>query len=446
MPGVQKKLLKALIREQFQIQTDDVDHYRQKEDQHGDMVDAIICRCEDIAKMIRMNDEDLSGADSKHLNKIRKKYSNHFDDILDALPKMSKRDFDTVPHIWREKISTNPHDYPENWDDVVNMYSTGEHDGEILDAVLSKINSSNSIANLNDSKEYKLMKISESRIRKIVNEELRDALAEVAKPIPNTAAEAREAEGSVWDDDREVINIKTGEITFEWGMYRGRHRDEDYYIDASSSDVMLSGVEGIKLGEIQFRGDPYTYSKKGLSRPMLRVMSGPESGKGMIGRTFNLKGKRLPEVWPQAAPEPRSEETRTYARLQSNPGIGPGLKALEIAVESAVSKASALPKIPDFALADEASQKYINTLKTSLGLWMATIRATGQAMEVFKNSPDAEVVSALVTNALNSLKAGMRYSNDLKKQNASLTNAEVTVAREMKKVLSLARGLQAKLA
>ena len=161
----------------------------------------------------------------------------------------------------------------------MNMYSTGEHDGEILDAVLSKINSSNSIANLNDSKEYKLMKISESRIRKIVNEELRDALAEVAKPIPNTAAEAREAEGSVWDDDREVINIKTGEITFEWGMYRGRHRDEDYYIDASSSDVMLSGVEGIKLGEIQFRGDPYTYSMKGLSRPMLRVMSGPESGK-----------------------------------------------------------------------------------------------------------------------------------------------------------------------
>ena len=295
MIKISRKLLNRIIREQFQIQTDDVDHYREKENQHVDMLDAVVCRCEDIARMMRMHDEDLSDTDIKSLRKIRNKYSDRFEDIIDMLPKMKKCDFETIPHVWREKITDNPHDYPENWSDVVNMYSTGEHDSEILDTVLLKINPG-SIATLEDNEENEPMKISESRIRKIVNEELRSALSEGSKPVPNMAASIDS--DNVWGDS-DPVSIKTGEIKFEWGTYRGRHRDEDYYIDDSSDEAKLHGAEWNWLGDVQFRGDPYSYTKEGLRSPWLKVLSGPKSGRKMIGRTFKLKGRKLAEVWPE---------------------------------------------------------------------------------------------------------------------------------------------------
>ena len=85
----------------------------------------------------------------------------------------------------------------------------------------------------------------------------------------------RYAEGGLGDPNK----LKTGQVSFNWGTYKGRHADEHYFIQDGRSE----------LGGVQAQGDPYTYEwslpdlSPQFSRNKLRVVSAPDSGKGAIG-------------------------------------------------------------------------------------------------------------------------------------------------------------------
>lgn len=84
--------------------------------------------------------------------------------------------------------------------------------------------------------------------------------------------------------------IFTNAVEFDWGSYAGKHSSEPYYILQPRTE----------LGDIQVKGDPFTYEKVG---DKLRVISGPESMATSIGRI--IKDFRVP---PSSKPEERQSE------------------------------------------------------------------------------------------------------------------------------------------
>jgi hypothetical protein len=85
----------------------------------------------------------------------------------------------------------------------------------------------------------------------------------------------------------------TSKVDFDWGRYQGKHAGEPYWIEDGVSD----------LGSVQFPGDPFTYNEAGEGR--IRVVSGPEPGKGMIGRLTE---------------DPRFQKEAPVAKAPSAPG------------------------------------------------------------------------------------------------------------------------------
>jgi len=69
-------------------------------------------------------------------------------------------------------------------------------------------------------------------------------------------------EAAVNHTDSENRHMKTGQIEFEWGKYKGRLDSKLYY-----------SLSGRKLGTIQKNGDPFTYDPAGDGK--VKVISGP---------------------------------------------------------------------------------------------------------------------------------------------------------------------------
>ena len=72
-----------------------------------------------------------------------------------------------------------------------------------------------------------------------------------------------EARATPLEFDSEAKPIKTGQVKFDYGTYKGKLKDMSYYVD----------TERGSLGDIQRKGDPYTYVRAGSDK--LRVVSGP---------------------------------------------------------------------------------------------------------------------------------------------------------------------------
>ena len=108
------------------------------------------------------------------------------------------------------------------------------------------------------------MLIKKSKLRRIIREELSRSLIEGAVP------QLYKGGAGLVSKER----ITTSKVDFEWGKYgSSKFSTEPYFVRA-----------GGDLGSIQFKGDPYTYEKKGEK---LEVVSAPESGKGAIGRLID---------------------------------------------------------------------------------------------------------------------------------------------------------------
>jgi len=122
------------------------------------------------------------------------------------------------------------------------------------------------------------LKISESKLRSIVRKSILKESIDLAEPMKYRIS------SNVGFDGFNIVNdpkkysydiqslpafVKTGDVNFEWGTYRGRYSNEIYY-----------SVSPAMLGSIQRAGDPYTYDEDGDS---FKIISAPEYSKRSIG-------------------------------------------------------------------------------------------------------------------------------------------------------------------
>jgi len=97
------------------------------------------------------------------------------------------------------------------------------------------------------------MKITKRQLRQIISEAINEGrdnnLAELYSPI----------------GDGSLDTLTTDQVEFEYGMYTGsKYKGMPYYISIDSEQ---------ELGDIQRRGDPYTYTAAGSGK--MKVVSGP---------------------------------------------------------------------------------------------------------------------------------------------------------------------------
>ena len=74
-------------------------------------------------------------------------------------------------------------------------------------------------------------------------------------------------------------HLRTKDVKFSWGTYKGKHANERY--------VILQGEKD--LGDYQKNGDPFTY--KELPNGKHKVVSGPAKFDSSIGKTVTIKKK-----------------------------------------------------------------------------------------------------------------------------------------------------------
>jgi len=91
-------------------------------------------------------------------------------------------------------------------------------------------------------------------------------------------------------------NILTKDVKFQWGAYKGKHANEKY--------VILQGET--ELGDIQKKGDPFTYRK--LNDGRLKVISGPAKFDGSMGKIAGKK-KSSQSSSNKSSPAPAINQT-----------------------------------------------------------------------------------------------------------------------------------------
>lgn len=89
---------------------------------------------------------------------------------------------------------------------------------------------------------------------------------------------------------QEKGRVFTNAVEFNWGKYEGIYSAEPYYIYQGRTE----------LGDIQMKGDPFTYEEAG---DKLRVISGPESVAYSIGRLTDDTRATPSSTAPSSEPE-----------------------------------------------------------------------------------------------------------------------------------------------
>lgn len=113
--------------------------------------------------------------------------------------------------------------------------------------------------------------------------------------------------------DGQAAQLKTGQVKFSYGTYKGRLKDMPYYV---AMDIDQ------KLGDIQRRGDPYTYVASSAGK--MKVVSGPAKDVAAANRFIgavianpDVKPAKAPEVEEKPpvaiqAPQPKRYQEKTY--------------------------------------------------------------------------------------------------------------------------------------
>jgi len=135
------------------------------------------------------------------------------------------------------------------------------------------------------------MKITRRLIREMIDAELSvtETIREEMSGLTEVAQLYKAGEGLSQKDP-----VLTSQVDFNWGQYPqgGEYGGEWYYV-----------LPGDELGEIQRNGDPFTYTKKGMSSPNVMVASAPGRSRGAIGHVISL-----PEVWDDGPVMSAAEE------------------------------------------------------------------------------------------------------------------------------------------
>jgi len=125
--------------------------------------------------------------------------------------------------------------------------------------------------------------IKKSKLRQIIREELSRSISEGISQLYKKAM----------SKDR----IPTSKVDFEWGTYgSSKYSNEPYLVRP-----------GGELGDIQFKGDPFTYAKDPKDSRKRIVVSAPESKKELIGRSFKKDDRSKDEELTEEEP-PQDEE------------------------------------------------------------------------------------------------------------------------------------------
>ena len=135
------------------------------------------------------------------------------------------------------------------------------------------------------------MLIKKSKLRQIIREELSRSISEDISQLYKKAM----------SKDR----IPTSKVDFEWGTYdSSKYSNEPYFVRP-----------GGELGDIQFKGDPFTYAKDPKDSRKRIVVSAPESKKELIGRSFK-KDDRSKEEEGEEEEEEETPEENPCAKLK----------------------------------------------------------------------------------------------------------------------------------
>ena len=134
------------------------------------------------------------------------------------------------------------------------------------------------------------MLIKKSKLRQIIREELSRSISEGISQLYKKAM----------SKDR----IPTSKVDFEWGTYgSSKYSNEPYFVRP-----------GGELGDIQFKGDPFTYAKDPKDSRKRIVVSAPESKKELIGRSFKKDDRSKDEELTEE--EPPQDEENSCAKLK----------------------------------------------------------------------------------------------------------------------------------
>ena len=156
------------------------------------------------------------------------------------------------------------------------------------------------------------MKLPFKRVKEIIAEEV-DSLSVIEEGV--WSFEISQAKGTSGAERH--VKASTADIEFEWGR---KDRDSKYGMDPYLRWAPTGkGGKFSTLGELQWPGDPFTYEKiegSSKSNPKVRVVTGPSSRKGALGKITTIKSQPRIDAWWEPEDVIQFEEIPIIANLQ----------------------------------------------------------------------------------------------------------------------------------
>ena len=178
------------------------------------------------------------------------------------------------------------------------------------------------------------MKLPFKRVKEIITEEI-DSLSVIEEGVWNfEIAQPKGTSGA-----EKHVKASTSDIEFEWGR---KDRNSKYGMDPYLRWAPTGkGGKFSTLGELQWRGDPFTYEKitgSSRSNPKARVVTGPSSMAHVLGKVATIKSQPRIDAWWEPREIIHHDETPIVANLEDQDDLPtPEKKAARPEVEEEIA-------------------------------------------------------------------------------------------------------------